>query len=88
MRIPLIKFGEILMSRPAGKEAALVMRAYYKPKKNEKIELDFTDVLSVGPSWLDEVLTLLRSEYGKNKVICLPTQNPSVIESLKIIDDI
>ena len=51
----------------------------------EPIELDFEGVLSVGPSWLDEVLSALRSEYGGKRVRCLPTSNPSVVESLKVI---
>ena len=86
MRIELKKFGKILTSRPAGREAGLAIKAYFKPKPNESIELDFDGVISVGPSWLDEVLTLLRNEYGKDRVICLPSSNPSVIESLNIID--
>lgn len=56
MKIKLAKFGEILTSRSAGREAALAMRAYQKPKPGEKIELDFEGVLSVGPSWLGEVI--------------------------------
>lgn len=86
MKIELRKFGDILTSRPSGKEAGLAIKSYLKPKPGEKIELDFDGVLSVGPSWLDEVLTLLRNEYGRDRVVCLPTQNASVIESLKIID--
>ncbi len=85
MKIELIKFGEILISRPAGREAALAMRAYIKPKPREKIELDFSGVLSVGPSWLDEVMTFLHAEYGRDRVVCLPTTNASVMESLKAI---
>ena len=81
------KFGIILVSRPSGREAALSIKAYIKPDAREKIELDFTDVLSVGPSWLDEVLSFLRSEYGKNRVVCLPTDNESVKQSLKVIND-
>lgn len=86
MRIALKKYGQILTSRPAGREAALAMKSTVKPADEEIIELDFEGLLSVGPSWLDEVLTSLRAEFGKNRVICLPTKNPSVIESLKIID--
>ena len=86
MKIELRKFGDILISRPAGREAGLAIKAYFKPKPHEKIELDFDGVLAVGPSWLDEVLTLLRAEYGRDRVICLPTQNASVIEALKVID--
>lgn len=86
MKVKLIKFGDILTSRPSGREAGLTIKAYFKPKPREKIELDFDGVLSVGPSWLDEVLTLLRKEYGRNRVVCLPTENVSVIASLKVID--
>ena len=86
MRILLKKYGQILNSRPAGREAALAMKSTVKPADNETIELDFEGVLSIGPSWLDEVLTSLRAEYGKDRVICLPTKNPSVIESLRIVD--
>jgi len=85
MKIEVKKFGEILISRPAGREAALAIQSYLKPGAKEKIELDFTDVLSVGPSWLDEVLRSLREKYGAARVICLPTENISVIESLKVI---
>lgn len=86
MKVELKKYGEILTSRPAGREAALAMRAHLKPGPKEKIELEFAGVLSVGPSWLDEVLTFLRTEYGADRIVILPAGNPSVVESLKIID--
>ena len=85
MKVEVKKFGEILTSRPAGREAGLAIKAYFKPKRGDRIELDFTDVLAVGPSWLDEVLAVLRKEYGKDRVMCLPSKNLSVAESLKII---
>lgn len=86
MRIKLKQYGGILSSRPAGREAALAMKARLQPTAGEVIELDFEGVLSVGPSWLDEVLDSLRRDYGRERVICLPTKNLSVIESLKVID--
>ena len=86
MRISLKQYGDILTSRPAGREAALAMKARVKPAAGEPIELDFDGVMAVGPSWLDEVLSALRRDYGRKRVICLPTKNPSVIESLKVID--
>lgn len=85
MKLELKKFGLILTSRPAGKEAALAMKAYNKPAPGEIIELDFSGVISVGPSWLDEVLSFLINEYGETRVICLPSDNASVNESLQII---
>jgi hypothetical protein len=86
MKVAVKKFGEILTSRPAGREAGLTMKAYFKPKTGERIELDFDGVLAIGPSWLDEVLEILRKEYGKERVVCLPTDNASVSESLKAIE--
>ncbi|MBI4054729.1 MAG: STAS-like domain-containing protein [Elusimicrobia bacterium] len=86
MRIKLKRFGSILTSRPAGREAALAIKAYQRPDADENIEIDFEGVLSVGPSWLDEVLSELRREFGSSRVICLPTKNPSAIESLRVID--
>jgi len=87
MKIEIRKFGEILTSRASGREAGLAMRAYLRPKDGEKVELDFSGVLSVGPSWLDEVLSILRKEYGRDRVVCLPSRNASVIESLRVIDE-
>lgn len=86
MKIELKKFGKILNSRPAGKEAALTIKAYFKAKPDEKIKLDFNGVISVGPSWLDEVMRFLSKEYGKERLVILPTSNASVLESLKVID--
>ncbi|MBI4425101.1 MAG: STAS-like domain-containing protein [Elusimicrobia bacterium] len=81
------QYGNILTSRPAGREAALTMLAYNKPVAGEAVELDFEGVLSVGPSWLDEVLTALRKEHGTDRVVCLPTDNPSVVASLRVVDE-
>ena len=85
MKVKVIKFGEILTSRPAGHEAGLAIKAYFKPPPGERLELDFSGVLAMGPSWLDEVLTVLEEEYGSEKVVCLPSDNASVLESVKII---
>lgn len=86
MIIPVSKFGEILISRPAGREHALIMRSSFRPTmKEENIDLDFTGVRVVGPSWLDEVLTLLRQEYG-DRVRCLPSNNQTVAQSLKTLE--
>lgn len=86
MKVEVKKFGEILTSRPSGREAGLSMQAYFKPEPGDQIQLDFSGVLAVGPSWLDEVLTILRQAYGKERVVCLPSDNASVKESLKIIE--
>ena len=86
MKIEMKKFGEILTSRTDGKEAGMAAKAYLRPKGHEKIELDFKDVLAVGPSWLDEFLSILKEGYGVDRIHCLPSDNASVIESLKTIE--
>lgn len=86
MKIQLLKFGRVLVSRPSGKEACSVIKAYFQPNDSkESIELDFTGVQVMTPSWLDEVLTGLREKYG-DRVICLPSDNASVIATLKTIE--
>ena len=88
MIIEIKKFGKLLVSRPAGKEAASVMLSSFIPTTDsELIELDFSGVEVVAPSWLDEVLTLLRDRHG-NRVVCLESENLSLKESLKIIEDL
>ena len=86
MIIAVSKFGEILVSRPAGREHALIMRSSFRPAtKGEPVELDFAGVRVVAPSWLDEVLTLLRQEYG-DRVRCMPSTNASLLQSLKTLE--
>lgn len=87
MKIEIKKFGDLLTSRPAGREAFLVIQAYLKPATtSEPIELDFTGVKVMKPSWLGEVLDGLKEKFG-NRVRCLPSDNSTVIESLKALED-
>jgi len=85
MLIKLNKFGTTLVSRPAGKEAYLAFQPTLREcKNNEAIEVDFEGVEVLTPSWADEFLTPLFNSY-KNGVSLKNTNNPSVIESLKIL---
>ncbi|MFA7654112.1 MAG: DUF4325 domain-containing protein [Candidatus Magasanikbacteria bacterium] len=85
MRIELKKFGTVLTSRPAGKEAYLSARAYILPQdKNEPVEIDFSGVQVLSPSWADEFLTPIKNELGNN-LILLPSDNSSVKASLEIL---
>ena len=84
MVLQIKKFGNILMSHPAGKEAFLMAKAYIsnEAKPDETITLDFSDVKVLAPSWVDESITNLKSNYS-NKIEFLNTDNESVSESLK-----
>lgn len=79
MRIDVSKFGETLISRPAGREAYLAARAYSIPKEsNDPIELDFTNVKVLTPSWADEFVSGLTTEYGVERVRVIEGENASV----------
>ncbi|MBF8280486.1 MAG: hypothetical protein HW383_259 [Candidatus Magasanikbacteria bacterium] len=85
MRLELKKFGLVLTSRPAGKEAYLAAKAYSLPKdEQEKIEIDFDGVQVLTPSWADEFLTPLFKDYP-GRVVLLPTHNATVKATLEII---
>ena len=86
MVIKISNFGDILMSRPAGREALLMAKAYIlkETKKNDEIILDFDEVKVLAPSWADEFITGLQSEYS-NALQYINTENPSVKASLKTV---
>ncbi|PIP51595.1 DUF4325 domain-containing protein [Candidatus Berkelbacteria bacterium CG_4_8_14_3_um_filter_33_6] len=81
--IKLKQFGEMLLSRPAGREAWLAAQAYSLPKDDEKIIVDFDGVLVLSPSWADEFITKLKEKYSQVELI--NTSNASVKASLEII---
>jgi hypothetical protein len=80
--IQLKKFGEVLVSRPAGLEAFNAIRPSIDP--DLPIQIDFDGVLTVTPSWFDEFITHL-AEYMDGKVELLPTLNASVLAILPVI---
>lgn len=85
MRIEIKKFGDILISRPAGKEAYLSARAYILPKEtNEEIVLDFEGVKVLAPSWGDEFISRVIEDYP-GRVSFEHTENPSVQATLGIL---
>jgi len=85
MRIQLVKFGDVLMSRPSGGEALKALRPRLQNlRPDEKIELDFTGVDVFTSSWGDEFLTPLFTEYP-NRIVLLNAHNASVQETLKIL---
>lgn len=83
MKIELKKFGKVLTSRPAGKEAFAAIRPTLDLNA-DKIEIDFSDILSLSPSWADEFFRALEELYG-DRVTYLPSDNPSVKATLAIL---
>jgi hypothetical protein len=86
MVIKVSNFGDVLMSRPAGREAFLMAKAYVfkELKADEAIILDFDGIKVLAPSWADEFVSGTKNEY-ENAVQCINTENPSVKASLKTI---
>jgi hypothetical protein len=59
------KFGDVLTSRQAGKEAYLAFLPTLKSIRNdEELIIDFEGINSFSPSWGDEFLTPIQKQYG------------------------
>ena len=82
-------FGDILISRPAGKEALLGAKAYIFEDipTTATITLDFANVNVLAPSWADEFISGLKEIYT-NTIEYINTSNPSVKASLKTVLDL
>jgi len=66
MTIEMIKFGPLLISRPAGKDAWLGIQARLRGlPPQEEIVLDFHGVTVLTPSWMDEFLTPMKETFTK-----------------------
>lgn len=85
MIIELKRFGEVLTSRPSVREAYLAMQAYTIKglSKDESIEIDFSGVKVLAPSWADEVITKLVENFKNVKL--LNTENSSVQVTLETL---
>ena len=86
MIVKIKNFGDILMSRPAGRDAYLMAKAYVFKEaiENDDIILDFDDVKVLAPSWADEFISGIKAEYP-NSLKYINTENPSVKASLKTV---
>jgi hypothetical protein len=88
MLIELKKFGTTLVSRQSGKEAWAAFQPVLKPiSDSEDIILDFGGVITFSPSWGDEFITPLQEKY-QDRLILKNTGNPSVRETLKLLESI
>lgn len=88
MIIQIKKFGDILISRDAGKEALAAFRPTLRSlAPDEKIQIDFSGVSTIGPSWMSEFVTVLQNEY-EDRVVILPTDNPAVNVTLEFLKSI
>ena len=86
MEIKVSNFGDILLSRPAGREAFMMAKAYVfkELKTDEVITFDFDEIKVLTPSWADEFISGVKNEYA-NEIQYINTGNPSVKVSLKTV---
>ncbi len=86
MKLELKKFGTTLSSRPLAKEARLSTQAYMLSdlKPNENIEVDFSGIEVLTPSWADEYISSLKKAYA-DRVVLLPSENMTVKMSLEFV---
>jgi len=88
MKLQLEKFGKTLISRELGSEAFKAFQSTSRelPKEVE-LEIDFSGVLTLSPSWADEFLSPLLHQLD-DKLILLPSDNLSVHATIKILEEV
>ena len=87
MKIKLEKFGTTLISRELGSEAFKAFQStLLELPPNEELEIDFSGVLTLSPSWADEFLSPLLERLGE-RLALLSSDNLSVQATLKILQE-
>ena len=88
MKLQLEKFGKTLISRELGSEALKAFQPMLREiRPDESLEIDFTGVLTLSPSWADEFLTPLLGQLG-DRLVLLPSDNLSVQATVKLLEEI
>jgi hypothetical protein len=88
MKLQLEKFGKTLISRELGSEALKAFQPTLRElSKNEELEIDFSGVLTLSPSWADEFLSPLLNQLG-DKLTLLPSDNLSVHATIRILQEV
>lgn len=88
MKILLQKFGRTLTSRQLGSEAFKAFQPTLREiDSKEEIEIDFTGVLTLSPSWADEFLTPLLNQVG-DRLVLLSSDNLSVQATVQMLEEI
>ncbi|MBI4085759.1 MAG: DUF4325 domain-containing protein [Candidatus Liptonbacteria bacterium] len=87
MKLQLEKFGKTLISRELGSEAFKAFQTTLREiSADEELEIDFSGVLTLSPSWADEFLSPLLNKLD-DKLILLPSDNLSVHATLRILQE-
>jgi|SRR3990167_11341048 len=87
MKLQLEKFGKTLISRELGSEALKALQPTLRELlEDEDLEIDFSGVLTLSPSWADEFLSPLLNQF-EDKLTLLPSDNLSVHATLRILEE-
>lgn len=87
MKLQLVKFGTTLISRELGSEAFKAFQSTLRNLSDDEIlEIDFSGVLTLSPSWADEFLTALLNQLN-NRLVLLKSDNLSVDATIKILQE-
>ncbi|PJC38727.1 hypothetical protein CO044_03435 [Candidatus Peregrinibacteria bacterium CG_4_9_14_0_2_um_filter_38_9] len=87
MTLQMIKFGSILNSRPAGREAVLRAKQILNGFTDNEVQLDFSSVEVLTPSFADEFIKGLKNEYLDKKVTFMEFEKNVVIkETLDLLN--
>ncbi len=88
MKIQLEKFGKTLLSRELGSEAFKAFQPTLRGfSHDEELEIDFSGILTLSPSWADEFLSPLLFQLG-DRLTLLPSDNLSVHATLRILEEV
>jgi len=88
MKLQLEKFGKTLISRELGSEALKAFQTTLRElSDSEELEIDFSGVLTLSPSWADEFLSPLLNQLG-DRLVLLPSDNLSVHATLRILQEV
>ena len=86
MIIKISKFGSVLISRQAGKEAHAAFSPTLKDlDEKEDVTIDFEGIKTFSPSWGDEFITPLQKRFG-DKLFLANIDNPSVSLTLSLLE--
>lgn len=88
MKLQLEKFGKTLISRELGSEAFKAFQStLIELGPVELLEIDFSGVLTLSPSWGDEFLSPLLNLLG-DRLVLLTSDNLSVQATLKTLQEV
>lgn len=86
MRIETKKFGDVLVSRQAGREAyGAFLPIINNVAANEEVVVNLEGINVLSPSWADEFLTPLLERFDK-RLKLTQSQNPSVRLTIQTLE--